>query len=186
MSNFKIVPVRLTKALTCCAMIMIGCTPSVPDMVKQRLKSADVATRYRATEQLSLYRNRVSISLLITALRDPDSGVRMVAAENLGILQAKEAAGALVGTLSDSNMWVRAKVADALSEIGGREAAPALAEMLAGAMATRPSGIYVTHQWGDDAAAAAAALKHLTGQDFGFDSAKWKAWLAESNFAAPG
>jgi len=68
----------------------------------------------------------------------------------------------------------------ALGEIGDKAAVRPLIELMEDSTAKKPSGAIMKGQWGEDINAAAFALKNITGEDFAFDTAKWKKWFADA------
>jgi len=111
-----------------------------------------------------------AVPALIQALEDEDSSdVRGTAALALGEIGpgAIEAVPALIQALGDGNIVVREHAALALGEIGpgAIEAVPALIHALGDRNIVRDP--------------AAAALKKITGQDFGDDANRWQEWWEE-------
>ena len=163
--------------------LIVGCEgeKSVSMDIIEKLKSGDPAVRYQAVSALSTNENHASILLLIDALSDTNRGIRIEAAETLGKWKAKEATDSLVRALGDSEMWVRAQAAGALGDIRAQAAVKALIGLIERVAKETPAAPQSTTSYGQDAAAAAFALKKITGKDFGLDSQKWNAWFAETN-----
>jgi HEAT repeat protein len=106
-----------------------------------------------------------AVPALIEALGDEDADVRQGAALALGQIgpEAAQAVPALIELLGDEELLVSSGAALALGDIGpeAAQAVPALIEALAGEYG----------RW-----AALAALKGITGQDFGEDAEAWQEW----------
>jgi HEAT repeats len=165
--------------------LVVGCErgKSVSMDIKEKLRSNDPAVRYQAVSALSTNENHASILLLIDALSDTNRGIRIEAAETLGKWKAKEATGSLIRALGDSEMWVRAQAAAALGEIRAEAAVKPLIDLIDRVGRAAPQAPVSTTSYGQDARAAAFALKQITGKDFGLDMQKWNTWLAETNQA---
>lgn len=151
----------------------------------EALKSNDPQVRIQAASALSRSKDSVSVQLLIDALKDSDTGVRAAAAEALGIRRAEVAVVPLIAALQDRGMWVRVRAAEALGEIGSRAAVKPLVELMERVLKT-PKGSPSSWSAGQDANAAAFALKKITGKDFRFDVARWNAWLRETKPSVEG
>lgn len=128
-------------------------------------------------------------------LNDPDALVRAQSAVKLGESRDPEAVQFLVQALTDRDEHVRWDTVAALEKIGDRSVAPKVIDVLVrdeNANVRRACALCLG-TFGDRAAipaliealgdpefrvvdAAAAALRQITGQDFGRDKAPWKAW----------
>jgi len=162
--------------------LLLGCERerSAAMDIREQLQSEDAAVRYQAVVALSAKEDHASILLLIDALNDTDRGVRIEAAETLGRWKAKEATESLIRSLGDEEMWVRAQAAGALGEIRAEAAVKPLIELIDRVAKESPKAPQSTTSYGQDAAAAAFALKTITGKDFGLEAEKWHAWFSES------
>lgn len=158
------------------SMLLSGCG-KVPASLRQQLSSPDAHVRCRAAEMLSVNQGPAATHLLIIALADTDRGVRIVAARALGTPEAKEAVGPLITALHDEDKWVRAYAADALGYIGARSACEPLSDLVSQLSLNNAWRKDMWHTWAD-VESAGFALHKITGQDFGLDGPKWKAWLA--------
>ena len=98
---------------------------------------------------------------------------RMDAAKHLGEMKTRRAVACLIKALDDPQPYVRGWAAWALEQIGD----PSAIDPLIGALVKyeRPTGPLAYKQL-KCLPDFVAALKKLTGQDFGFDSARWLEW----------
>jgi tetratricopeptide (TPR) repeat protein len=111
-----------------------------------------------------------ALPALVSALLDPIDGVRRTARDQLLALPgwdtralAKKQVPALLPLLEDEEPTLRARAADALGATRDRRAtAPLIGALDDGDAAVRD--------------AAAAALRRITGRDFGSDSSAWRGW----------
>jgi HEAT repeat protein len=116
-----------------------------------------------AASALGAMKDRRAVEALLDALGDDAPLVRGAAAEALGKIGDARAAPALAALLGDRYPGPAERAAEALARLG-RPAADALVTVLeSGTPRARAS--------------AAATLARITGQDFGQDAARWRAWL---------
>lgn len=122
------------------------------------LEDADSYVREAAADSLGRFRGRDAVAHLIESLNDPSCKVREHAARSLARMGDPEAADPLVALLSDENRDVHRSAALALGNLRDARAIEPLI-----ALAAKDS-------------VAQRRLKHMTGQDFGGDQAKWQEW----------
>ena len=129
--------------------------------------------RVDAVKALENFRSLQVCDALIAALQDPapsvfsitdtPGSVREQAALTLGALGDKRAVPALIASLDYGYLPGRRRAAEALGMLKDRRAVEPLITAL-------------RHFAGDAKQAPAAALKAITGQDFGVDAERWQAW----------
>jgi hypothetical protein len=107
-------------------------------------------------------------------LENGDISARMQAAKRLGEMKAKRAVPQLITALNDPNPYVRGWAAWALGEIGEPSTVDALITAFVKYRRTVAGPVVYkeTKCWTE----MVEALKKLTGQDFGFNAAKWVEW----------
>ena len=110
---------------------------------------------------------KTAIFALLKVLGDEDLWVRSSAASVLGKIGDKAAVPALIKALRDENVGVRSYAASALGKIKDKTAVPALLN----ALGNENDGVR---------SSAIGALEKITGQDFGYDPAKWQKWWDEN------
>lgn len=112
----------------------------------------------------------------LSALMHPgvDADTRFRAAFSLWELKDQRVVPALIRGLTDADPRVRHHCAWALGDLNANAGAKPL--------------IAVLQDSSDDTlkSYAAASLKQITGQQFGFDAAKWRGWLEGSELTGPG
>lgn len=151
---------------------------------------ADFATATGAARDievvaLRLLRDKRTVPALRGALKDKSSYVREIALAALGEVKAVEAFGEIVAHLSDrqlpENTCMVSTPADsaayALGALGDERALPLLMAVL------EEKGIEDDHF--APTASVMQALGTLTGEKFGYDIKKWKAWW-KARQATPG
>ena len=127
------------------------------------LKDEDSDVREAAAKALGKIKDPRAVEPLISALKDEDSDVREAAAKALGEIKDPRAVEPLISALKDVNWRVRDAAAEALGEIKDPRAVEPLISAL------KDVDVLVRE-------AAAKALRKITGQDFGWDQAKWQKW----------
>jgi len=163
------------------AVASAGCTQqkSAVGNVRDGLKSDQASARLRAVAQLGERRDVESMHFLLLGLKDSNPGVRSESAASLGKQGSKEASKALTEALHDDNVWVRVEAAKALGELDDRASYTPLIDLLEAAVNARGKAASSTWSHGQDATAAALALKKMTGKDCGLNPQKWKETLSQ-------
>ncbi len=147
--------------------------------------------RWMAARGLARFGDTRALEPLIAALTDHDGVIREEAAEGLARLADPRAVPALVEALkpdysrsglrpidvNEPARQVKDRVAAALAKIG----TPAIDPLIVLLEQAGPED----RRWPGSAYYAAETLKKITGQDFGPDGAKWRAWRGEHP-VAPG
>lgn len=145
-------------------------------MYLDRLSDEDAGVRWAATRAIARHGLPEHVPLLIERLDDERVDVRIEAARALQRIHNPEAVPALVAAINpevESDPRVRAEAAHAL----GQYPEPLVVQALVGALSDRQLTVNTS---------ALKALRVLTGQDFGFDTAAWVTWVegAPDPFAA--
>ena len=136
--------------------------PAVPKLI-EALKSDSTFARATTAEALGEIGDPKAVDPLIASLKDDDERLRASAAYALGALGDAKAVEPLAAALEDESVLVAANAAEALGKLGDKKALGPLIEAMQFAD-------------GDVKFFAHASLKTLSGEDFGYDAAKWKAW----------
>jgi len=132
-----------------------------------------VPNRWESVKALEHFNQPQVVDALIAGLRDPafyvtlapdqPGSVREQAALSLGALSDPRAVPALIEALDYGYLPGRRRAAEALGMLKDKRAvAPLIAAL--------------RHFAGDAASAPAAALKAITGQNFGLDADRWQVW----------
>jgi HEAT repeat protein len=125
-----------------------------------------MATRHAAVRALGKSRDARAVPSLIRVLvtdTSVDGEIRVAAVANLAAIGDRRAVEPLLGALADPADIVRDAAAAALGDLGDDRAI----EPLIPCFADRAFFVRST---------ASRALTRLTGEDFGVDQAKWRAW----------
>ncbi|HEY3417564.1 MAG TPA: HEAT repeat domain-containing protein, partial [Armatimonadota bacterium] len=152
------------------------------DVVRGALGDADAQVRAAAAHALGHYQDARAVPALMVALRDPaipvsiaaffyrfegetstGTTIKQEAAWALGEIGDAQAVEPLIAMLGAGTRDERQAVAEALGKLKDPRAVPALISEL------DYLGVPAAHT-------IAAALKAITGQNFGEDSARWKGW----------
>lgn len=163
--------------------------PAATEPLIAAMGDASGHVRRMAARGLARFGDTRALDPLIAALTDQDGAVREEAAEGLARLADPRAVPALVEALkpdysrsglrpTDMNEPARGmkdRVAAALVKIGK----PAIDPLIVLLEQAGPED----RRWPGGASYAAEALKKITGQDFGPDGAKWRAWRGEHPLA---
>ncbi len=147
------------------ALVKIG-KPAVEPLIA-RLTSEDWIVRGYAVAALGGIEDPRAVKPLITALKDENRVVRINIIIALGRIKSSPSVNPLIAALEDNEWLVRRHAARSLGELGDPRAIQPLVNALEG------KGFHT-------AAAAAGALKKITGQDFGPDPEKWRKWWEEN------
>jgi HEAT repeat protein len=165
------------------------------DAISNLSKDKSSAVRREVAMAFEILGSRKATPVLIELLKDEDSSVRMFSVKALGrigdvnaydeivkmladsepdvqqqTIYALEDLGApppvdkFIFMLRDSSSRVRTTAMSALGRLKARKAIPALLTFLKG--------------WNEDKVCAVAALKEITGLDFGEDYSKWSSWYS--------
>lgn len=181
--------------------IMSGPTPT--EAAEWAIDPYDANKRYRGTVYLgrqSFAGEEVYIKLFSDNSLDRDSGVRMAAIRALGAHGTPEHAPIFIKALTDPEKMVRVEAARALQRIHSDDAIGPLCDAIKNEKEPEPDvrseaahalGQYPERRVLTDLILALtdanlsvnystlASLRTLTGQDFGFDRAAWRAWADE-------
>lgn len=156
-----------------------------------------------AAEALGKTKVTQAAGALVVALKDESGGVRFEAAKALGLLRAPEATPALLALLQDEDRSLRTAAVVALGRIGDPRAVDPLLAIVNRSVPGRMGSpeveaVEALGRIGDRRAIeplvqrlsaeqdlggglganyCVAALRALTGQDFGNDAARWREWL---------
>jgi HEAT repeat protein len=107
---------------------------------------------------------------ILEGLESKDGSTIVGAIRALGMLEDREAVRPLIGILLEGSFFTAPVAAESLVKIGDKRAIAPLIEVL-----RMPLSEYVQRH--ED---ASCALNILTGQDFGTDYDKWKAWYEKN------
>jgi hypothetical protein len=114
------------------------------------------------------------LSKLLADLGSSDAETRTSAAQELGKMRPKAAVTPLIRTLSDKDPYVRGWSAWALGEIGNSRAVGPLIGALESDVAR--GKVDPTARQTKSIPEIVAALRKLTGEDFGYDPRRWRDW----------
>jgi len=131
----------------------------------------------------------------LEALHDDDNTMKCDAIRAMGMLKNPKFAANLLAQITTCGSWIRTTLYTALGDIGDRQAVKTLLTQLEAAYesyelealaialgklkdprAVRSLFPLLYHQLPTIRAAAAHALQEITGQDFGEDILRWRAW----------
>ncbi|MBI3838650.1 MAG: HEAT repeat domain-containing protein [Planctomycetia bacterium] len=143
------------------------------ELSKEIQRENDPLMRRQILRTLTAFPNPLVSAVLVAAMGDSDTEVRIVACRALGKRGGKEAVGELTRVISsDTNLDVRIAAVRALGETRDATALPPLAEALVDpdpAMQFR----------------ATAALRHVSGRDFGNDVQAWREYAQTGKSSTP-
>ncbi|MBK6941492.1 MAG: HEAT repeat domain-containing protein [Planctomycetes bacterium] len=161
-------------------------TPLEPVLARLDTKDADV----RSNAVLALgailtpETGERAIERILTCLYDNDAKVRNHAISAIASMRHTDASGRLTQLLDDNYLLIQANAARALGELGDWRNAQALVVRLERLKAQMPAGKYREKtglDYGRDQVVQniAAALRKLSGEDFGDDPKLWREWWNE-------
>jgi hypothetical protein len=161
---------------------LVGCgsKQAIPATVQEELSSTNPVARLRAILELPSTGGAEETQILLRALSDTNLDVQRAAVASLGVRRCKEAVQPLIPLLRSDDLYVRRSVAHSLGNIGDRAAIVPLIEMI-DESEKRPKDLRSREAWLKDIDAAEFSLSRLTGQNFGTNLAKWRAWLGETS-----
>ncbi len=133
-----------------------------------------------AAEALGEIGDRAAVEPLVAALKARGALARGWVARALGNLADERAAGPLVAALKDTDDSTRFYAAWGLGRIRSRAAVEPLIDLLEREPKEGREDRFEGASGPGVRDRAAEALKEITGQDFGDDAAKWRAWLKEN------
>jgi hypothetical protein len=133
------------------------------EILATALNDRDLHNRMLSVLILGVAKDKRSVTPLLVSLKDEQPIVRKAAAEALGGIKDSRAVMPLITTLKDKELNVRKATAWALGEIKDARAGEPLIGIL------KDEDWFVRRE-------AAKALREITGQDFGEDHEKWRAW----------
>jgi HEAT repeat protein len=143
------------------------------ELSKEIQRENDPLMRRHILRTLTAFPTPMASAVLVAALGDSDTEVRIVACRALGKRRDKEAVGELARVVSsDTNLDVRIAAVRALGETRDRASLSPLAEALVDpdpAMQFR----------------ATAALRNVSGRDFGNDVQAWREYAQTGKSSAP-
>ena len=173
-------------------------TPHILTALLNAAQDPEAGVRFQATDGLALYAGQGIVDPLLTLAGDADASVRMMALYALRQVDDSRVRDIALRALADPAPQVRVNAlrlvvtqhlpgaADLLAKAlkdddpdVRRQAAFGLAS-LRNMRAFEPLLALLKNDAPDVHAPIVAALKELTGKDFGDDVAKWQAWWAES------
>lgn len=125
-----------------------------------------------------------AIERILTCLYDNDPKVRNHAVSAIAAMRHTDAAGRLTQLLDDNYLLIQANAARALGELGDWRNAQALVVRLERLKGQMPSGKYREKtglDYGREQVVTniTAALRRLSGEDFGDDPKLWREWWNE-------
>jgi HEAT repeat protein len=142
---------------------MTGDPRVLPHLLKA-LDDGDRRIRLAAVGALGMTGDARVVPHLAKALGDGDRRIRSAAVRGLGRLQDRRATDLLLTGARDTSRWVRVA---SIRFLAARDDARAPAALIAA----------LGDEHADVCREAAKGLRRVTGQDFGWDAARWGAWL---------
>jgi HEAT repeat protein len=147
--------------------------PEATEIIIEMVGSGSINVHDEAHKQLYGRLDDRTLPLYLAALRHPNEQIRSRVIWVLGGTGCRKAVNALVKSMNeDQDELIRGYAARALGQIGDPSATPALIEAL-------------QHPYWAVRQASAESLEKITGQHFGQDADKWKAWYREKQHDRP-